>query len=366
MRIPTIVCCILMLSHAHAQEVPVPSTGRVVRHTDVSSTWVPSRPVDVWLPPTYDGKTPHDVLIMHDGQMLFDKSGTWNGTEWRVDEVLSDLIAKGLVRPTLVVGVWNRPDFRHVEYSPQKPIDNLDDSERSGLLSMHRPDGEPLFPDGMVESDAYLSFLVTELLPFIRTHYVTYKESGHNYMAGSSMGGLISLYGWIEYPEVFEGAACLSTHWLLGFDAKTNHAPVLLEYLRKSIPPPARRRLYMDTGDQELDAMYLVPQSQADSIFLATGYTPKQFLSRVAAGHRHCEVDWAKRLPGAFRFMMGKADDTPAPANNSKREAAPIRSSGSAVGSSKGANANSESKKSGNVTKTGSNVGTNASSKPKN
>ena len=297
--------CLPLCPSVCAQDVPVPSVGRVVRHTDVPSTWVPSRPVDVWLPPTYDGKTPHDVLIMHDGQMLFDASGTWNGTEWRVDEVLSDLIAQGHVRPTLVVGVWNRPGFRHVEYTPQKPIDNLDGSIRTGILSMRRPDGEPLFPDGMVESDAYLKFLVTELLPYVRTKYITDKEAGHNYLMGSSMGGLISLYGWMEYPEVFEAAACLSTHWPVGFDAKTNHAFLLLEYLRKSVPEPARRKLYMDTGDQELDAMYLPSQSKADTIFMAAGYSPKQYRSVVAAGHRHNEVDWAKRLPEAFRFLMG-------------------------------------------------------------
>jgi enterochelin esterase-like enzyme len=170
---------------------------------------------------------------------------------------------------------------------------------------MRRPDGEPLFPDGMVESDAYLKFLVTELLPYVRTKYITDKEAGHNYLMGSSMGGLISLYGWMEYPEVFEAAACLSTHWPVGFDAKTNHAFLLLEYLRKSVPEPARRKLYMDTGDQELDAMYLPSQSKADTIFMAAGYSPKQYRSVVAAGHRHNEVDWAKRLPEAFRFLMG-------------------------------------------------------------
>jgi len=104
LRLCLLLCLPLSLPVC-AQDVPVPSVGRVVRHTDVPSTWVPSRPVDVWLPPTYDGKTPHDVLIMHDGQMLFDASGTWNGTEWRVDEVLSDLIAQGHVRPTCGGGV---------------------------------------------------------------------------------------------------------------------------------------------------------------------------------------------------------------------------------------------------------------------
>ena len=359
--------CLPLCPSVCAQDVPVPSVGRVVRHTDVPSTWVPARPVHVWLPPTYDGKTPHDVLIMHDGQMLFDASGTWNGTEWRVDEVLSDLIAQGHVRPTLVVGVWNRPGFRHVEYTPQKPIDNLDGSIRTGILSMRRPDGEPLFPDGMVESDAYLKFLVTELLPYVRTKYVTDKEAGHNYLMGSSMGGLISLYGWMEYPEVFEAAACLSTHWPVGFDAKTNHAFLLLEYLRKSVPEPARRKLYMDTGDQELDAMYLPSQSQADSIFMAAGYTPKQYRSVVAAGHRHNEVDWAKRLPEAFRFMMGKESDSSMPVSNPQGDRNTTRPQGFINGRSQGVNTSSGGQKStGNAPNGNNSGGTNSQPNPKN
>ena len=91
-----------------SQDVPVPSSGRVVRHTDIPSTRVPSRPVDVWLPPSYDGKTPHDILIMHDGQMLFDKSITWNGAEWGVDETLSDLITRRIVCPTLTLIVTGK------------------------------------------------------------------------------------------------------------------------------------------------------------------------------------------------------------------------------------------------------------------
>jgi len=321
--------------------------------------------VDVWLPPTYDGKTPHDVLIMHDGQMLFDASGTWNGTEWQVDEVLSNLIAQGHVRPTLVVGVWNRPGLRHVEYSPQKPIDMLDGSERGELLSMRRPDGALLFPDGMVESDAYLKFLVTELLPFVRSQYVTDKESGHNYLAGSSMGGLISLYGWMEYPEIFEGAACFSTHWPLGFDAKTSQASVFLNYLGKFIPAPTRRRLYMDTGDQELDALYLPSQSQADSIFLQAGYTPRQYRSLVAAGHRHHELDWARRLPEAFRFLMGTGVEQSSQGNKNLEGAIMLRPSAAPDGRSENAKSSKARQNStGNSVKSGGSGATNTSTKP--
>jgi hypothetical protein len=180
------------------------------------------------------------------------------------------------------------------------------------------------------------------------------------------MGGLISLYGWMEYPEIFEGAACLSTHWPLGFDAKTNQANVLLEYLRKSVPEPSRRRLYMDTGDQELDALYLPSQLQADSIFMAAGYTSRQYLSCVAIGHSHNEVDWARRLPGAFRFMMGNGADMPSPGNNFKVAGTSTAPNAALGGGSKGKNANKSGPKvRGSAVKNGTIGGSNTPPNPK-
>jgi enterochelin esterase-like enzyme len=63
------------------------------------SKFVESRTVRVWTPEDYDPKVKYDVIYMHDGQNLFDASLTWNQQEWGVDEVLTDLMAKGEIRP---------------------------------------------------------------------------------------------------------------------------------------------------------------------------------------------------------------------------------------------------------------------------
>ena len=74
-------------------------------------------------------------------------------------------------------------------------------------------------------SDNYLKFLVTELKPFIDKKYSVYKDMNHTFIAGSSMGGLISMYAICEYPRVFGGAACMSTHWPGIFSAEGNPVP---------------------------------------------------------------------------------------------------------------------------------------------
>jgi predicted alpha/beta superfamily hydrolase len=58
------------------------------------------------------------------------------------------------------------------------------------------------------QADHYLKFVVTELKPFIDSHFSTKKGRKHTFIAGSSMGGLISLYAICEYPNTFGGAAC--------------------------------------------------------------------------------------------------------------------------------------------------------------
>ena len=71
---------------------------------ELASEFIPARPLDIWLPSSYDGTQKHNVLYMYDAQMLFDATTTWNGQEWRVDEILDSLITNDVIAPTIVVG----------------------------------------------------------------------------------------------------------------------------------------------------------------------------------------------------------------------------------------------------------------------
>ena len=108
-----------------------------------------------------------------------------------------------------------------------------------------------------VNSDNYLKFIVKELKPFVDKNFSVSSDKANTFIAGSSMGGLISLYAICEYPDVFEGAACLSTHWPGVFNADHNPIPkAFMDYLKKHLPDPKTHKIYFDYGDQTLDAMY--------------------------------------------------------------------------------------------------------------
>jgi enterochelin esterase-like enzyme len=274
-----------------------PQQGRIERLEQFPSKRVDARHVEVWLPPGYDGKRPHAVLYMHDGQMLFDAATTWNKQAWAVDVTAARLIAEAKARDFIVVGPWNNGKLRFAEYFPQAWLPLLGESWRQRLAE------RALF--GPPRSDAYLRFLVEELKPHIDARYATRPGRDHCFLMGSSMGGLISCYGLCEYPKVFGGAACVSTHWIGGFERNEDVPAAALAYLRDKLPPPDQVRLWMDRGTVELDALYDQAQARIDALMAAQGFRPPRFVSKVYPGSGHNETDWSRQLHEPLQFLFG-------------------------------------------------------------
>ena len=188
-------------------------TGTLLRHEQFPSRFVAARNVDVWLPPGYarGQRRRFPVVYMHDGQNLFDPKTSYTGIDWGVDEALTTLVGQGVVREAIVVGVWNTPK-RFAEYMPRKA---------AAYEAGPGAGGVPLAERNSISSDEYLKFLVRELKPFIDSRYRTRRGAADTFVMGSSMGGLISAYAVTEYPNVFGGAGCVSTHWPAGNGAMT-------------------------------------------------------------------------------------------------------------------------------------------------
>jgi enterochelin esterase-like enzyme len=161
--------------------------------------------------------------------------------------------------------------------------------------------------DGEIRSDKYLKFIVTELKPYIDNHYSTQRTQESTFIAGSSMGGLISLYAICEYPDVFGGAACLSTHWTVVYTDKDNPIPsAILSYLEKNLPVPSNHRVYFDYGTETLDSLYEQYQRQVNLIMKARGYSAQNWETLKIQGADHSEKAWRKRLDVPLVFLLGK------------------------------------------------------------
>ena len=269
-------------------------TGEVVRVADFSSNNVEPRHLDIWLPPGYhaDESERYPVIYMHDGQNLFDPNATDYG-DWGVDEAMTRLIESGEARPAIIVGVWNTPK-RFEEYMPQKVIEG--DFVETGV------EGYDPIPSDTVFSDRYLKFLVEELKPYIDQNYRTLTGPENTFSMGSSMGGLISAYAVTEYPDVFGGAGCVSTHWPIENGA-------MIDYLAQNLPEAGAHRLYFDHGTEALDALYEPFQNRVDNVMRAKGYREDiDWMTRKFEGEPHNEVAWRGRVHIPLRFLLSEAE----------------------------------------------------------
>lgn len=301
-----IVLFFVLISNATFAQLPKVASGSIRRFENFESKYVQARTIDVWLPEGYSPNQKYAVLYMHDGQMLYDSTTTWNKQEWGVDEVLTKLINNRKIKNCIVVGVWNGGKLRHSEYFPQKPFETLSQNQQDTLYKATRSNGQILFAD-KVQSDNYLKFLVTELKPFIDQTFSTHKNQANTFIAGSSMGGLISMYAICEYPKVFGGAACLSTHWTGIFRANNNPIPeAFMHYLHTNLPSPKKHKIYFDYGTATLDALYKPFQEQADAIMKQKRYTPKNWQTKEFVGQDHSEKAWNSRLHLPIVFLLGK------------------------------------------------------------
>ena len=243
-----------------------------------------SRDILVWLPPTYlESKQRYPVIYMHDGQNLFDRYTSFVG-EWEVDETLTALASEKY--EAIVVGIPSISEVRGNELSP------FDDK--------HIGDGR---------GSAYMSFLLDSIKPIVDSDFRTLTDTANTGLMGSSMGGLISLYGLFRDEHQFGFVGAMSPYFGAGDGA-------IYEFVKHA--PFRKSRIYMDVGTHETDNLD-VPENRKEEksleylesvrlmrdLLIEKGYTLGDSLDYVEdVGAVHNEGAWAKRLPCAMRFLL--------------------------------------------------------------
>ena len=283
-------------------EKAVLAGGSLFRVDSFPSNFITPRPVDVWLPDGYSKDKKYSVLYMHDGQNLFDETTTWNKQEWKVDEWATQLMSEGKTKDFIVVGIHNIPQIRWQDLFPEKAMAYMNVKIKDSLTALAKKRNINVDFKG----DEYLKFLVEELKPVIDHQYSVYTDKSHTFVAGSSMGGLMSMYAISEYPEVFEGAACVSTHWVGAMPMPNNPYPeAIFKYMEANLPKAASHRLYFDYGNKTLDQHYPQYAPRVDVILKAKGYSKANSENLFFEGTDHSESSWNKRLDQPLTFLLG-------------------------------------------------------------
>lgn len=229
------------------------------------------RTIRVWTPPNYkkNGKILYPVIYMHDGQNLFDDATSFAG-EWHIDETITALVEAKLSKGYIVVGIDNS-ERRLIEYLPAWD-ETLD-----------------------AEGDLYGRFIVETLKPFIDSEFLTRVEKEYTMIAGSSMGGLISFYIGLSYPEVFGKVGAFSPSFHMG---KKQGRRAFIDSLEISEDMP---RLYMDAGKKEKLYKDIKPVCRE----LRRAKYPRELIERVIEkDHGHNEQAWAIRFPYALKWLF--------------------------------------------------------------
>lgn len=282
-----------------SQDHQIKEPDRFQKAVFQQSKFIDDKNYEVFLPPSYaqNEEKRYPVLYMMDLQNLFVDSLAYGGVAWNIDEVVDSLVKAGKMQEIIIVGVDHAGYDRFSEYAPQKPMEALPQEMRDSLLHFLQ---KPLY------ADQYLQFLVKELKPKIDEQYRTLTGVEHTFIGGSSMGGLISMYAQCEYPDVFGGALCLSTHWPIFLEDPVPVVPAeIVRYFSQNLPQG--KKWYFDYGTKGIDQYYEPYQQQIDSVMLANGYVEgENFISRKFEGHDHNERDWNRRVYIPLEFVFGK------------------------------------------------------------
>lgn len=234
----------------------------------------------VYLPAMYkeEPERRFPVLYMFDGQNVFwDEDATY-GKSWGLEKFLDEhrlpIIVAALQCNT---GANNE---RLIEYSPYR----FDDKKYGHFEGRGR---------------STLDWFINEFKPFIDQNGRTLPDRAHTFIAGSSMGGLMSLYALFQYSEVFSRAAALSPSiWV---------APEKLTALVRRAKDPADMVLYMDYGACEMSNHRGMRRAFAEFgvQITARGVALTQ---RIVPGGTHSEASWERQLPFMFETLLYDLD----------------------------------------------------------
>lgn len=246
--------------------------GRLHRSKAFEIPGLPGKyPLSVYLPPGYDhSRDRYPVAYMFDGQNLFGDEGTFSGG-WYLHEALDALAAKGKKVP-IVIGIHHGGVSRIEELSPWT------------VKKGHAP-----------KADQTLDWVVGPLRQMVAEEMRVLTGPEHTLIGGSSLGGLMALYGLSRHPDVFGNCLSMSPSiWV-------ERGKIIQVIRHAALRPDAK--VYVDFGVKEPG--FKAAEMLASAIALKGLQDGDRLMWRPDAKGIHSERHWRRRLPKALRFFYG-------------------------------------------------------------
>lgn len=239
------------------------------------------RKVRVALPNDYrESDEVYKVLYMFDGQNLFDEEDSFAGEVWNVHSAMDSLVEENKIEPMVIVGIDNGGDARLDEYGPWPFKDDLYSSRGEGGL--------------------FAEYFVQTLLPLIEEKYRVARERSGRFLAGSSMGALITAYIVTRHKEAFSSAGIFSlASWV-------SEVPFLKMIMDEGSYENTRFFIQVGTEETRLEdgkPDYTASQQYIDNSIrfvrtvLLKGAKISNLSINIGAGKTHNEGAWAGYMP---------------------------------------------------------------------
>jgi len=231
------------------------------------------RRIWVYLPPDYHlSNRAYPVLYMQDGQNLFDDKYSFSG-EWGIDDALQLAFAEG-DPGIIVIGIDNGGSERLNEYSPWQNAQY-----------------------GGGKGELYMDFLVNNLKPFVDSSFRTRPEREFTGLMGSSMGGLISMYGGMEYAHIFGKLGIFSpSFWF------SDSAYQQVEEKGRKFP----QQIYFLCGEPEGNGSVVRDMRKMYETLLKVGFLPSELIFEVKEDGQHSEWFWRREFPKAYKWLFAQ------------------------------------------------------------
>ena len=228
----------------------------------------------VYLPKDYqNSKKSYSVIYMHDAQNLFDAETSYVG-EWKIDEYLDSINSN----ESIIIGI---------EHGNEKRIDEL------------TPFVNEKYGGG--KGDLYLSFIIETLKPYVDLNYRSLTDNENTIIWGSSLGGLMSLYAVIKYPETFGKAGIFSPAFWINKNE-------IFELVKNSDINPNHKFFFL-VGSEEGESIEFASEMVSDQhdmvkLLLDKGINNRNVMDKVVPNGHHNETLWGTNFAETYQWLI--------------------------------------------------------------
>lgn len=251
------------------------ATGTLFRSITVPAPTLPTaQRVTAYLPPGYDrSDRPYSLAVFFDGQNMFDDEGSFRGG-WQLHRLLDYRACRGLSVP-IVAAI------------------HTDNGLRNELLSPWSSDGRAAMGDRMID------WIADVLVPRVRSEVRVASGPENVLLGGSSLGGLMALYGFFRRPDALGRALAMSPSLGVG---GAQRGPIF-HYVNDA--PRRGHKIYLDAGARECECSGIMQHTgELAELLSRKGYQRgSQLLFHADPVGTHSEASWKGRLPSALDFL---------------------------------------------------------------